>query len=215
MTIEAASNQVEMAKVQAGNSLKFLWYSDLYRYAGTVNCSVFLRHLLREPGFRYSFFLRLCNYLAKRKTKLVIKIIYRLAFEILRQIGVRYGISIPPGTEIGSGLLIGHHGGIVVNSETIIGNNCNMSHGVTIGQTNRGSKKGCPTIGNAVFIGPGAVIIGKIKIGNNVAIGANAVVSKDIPDNAVVVGIPGEVISLHGSQDYIHCTDYEKNTGLE
>jgi serine O-acetyltransferase len=81
---------------------------------------------------------------------------------------------------------------------------------VTIGQSNRGKRKGCPTIGNEVYIGPGAKIFGNIKIGNNVAIGANSVVTRDIPDNAVVVGIPGNVISYNGSDGYINRIDYEK-----
>lgn len=91
----------------------------------------------------------------------------------------------------------------------MIGKNCNISQGVTIGPTKRGSRRGCPTIGDNVFIGPGALVIGGIKIGRNVAIGGNAVVNKDIPDNAVVVGNPGVIVSFEGSGDYINLTDYE------
>lgn len=97
----------------------------------------------------------------------------------------------------------------MVNGRSVIGKNCNISHGVTIGQTNRGENKGCPLLGNNIYIGPGAKIIGGIRIGNNVAIGANCVVTKDIPDNSVVVGIPGKVISKEGSKGYIVRTDYE------
>ncbi len=61
-----------------------------------------------------------------------------------------------------------------------------------------------------MFIGPGALVIGKIRIGNNVAIGGNAVVSKDIPDNAVVVGNPGSIVSYYGSQEYINRIDYDR-----
>ena len=74
---------------------------------------------------------------------------------------------------------------------------------------NRGKKKGYPQLGDNVYIGPGAKIIGAIRIGNNVAIGANCVVTKDIPDNAVVVGIPGKVISNQGSVGYVNRTDYD------
>ena len=121
---------------------------------------------------------------------------------------VKYGISIPHQTSIGSGFYIGHFGGIVVNYKTKIGNNCNISQNVTIGRANRGKKTGCPTLGDNIYIGPGAAIIGKINIGNNVAIGANCVVTHDIPDNAVVVGVPGKVISMAGSEGYVNRTDY-------
>jgi serine O-acetyltransferase len=80
---------------------------------------------------------------------------------------------------------------------------------VTLGKVNRGEKKGYPVIGDNVYIGPGAKIVGKIKIGNHVAIGANCVVTRDIPDHGVVVGIPGEVISFEGSSGYINKTDYD------
>ena len=70
-------------------------------------------------------------------------------------------------------------------------------------------KKGSPIIGDNVYIATGAKIIGAIKIGNNVAIGANCVVTKDIPDNAVVVGVPGKVISYEGSKGYVNNTDYD------
>src|SRR3972149_632365 len=72
----------------------------------------------------------------------------------------------------------------------------------------RGPRKGAAVIGDNVYIGPGARIVGKVDIGSNVAIGANCVVTKDVPENAVVVGVPGKVISFNGSGDYIQNTDY-------
>ena len=120
----------------------------------------------------------------------------------------KLGISIPPDTQIGSGFYIGHFGGIVVNRRCVIGKNCNISQGVTLGQANRGKNKGYPTLGDNVYIGPGAKIVGAVKIGNNVAIGANCVVTKDIPDDSVVVGIPGRIISKEGSKGYVNRTDY-------
>ena len=70
----------------------------------------------------------------------------------------------------------------------------------------RGERAGIPTVGDNVYIGPGAKMFGKIVIGNNVAIGANAVVTRDVPENAVVVGIPARVISFEGSKGYINQT---------
>jgi len=104
---------------------------------------------------------------------------------------------------------IGHFGGIVVNQNVVIGKNFNISHQVTLGVANRGNRKGYPVIGDNVYIGPGAKVIGNVRVGNHVAIGANCVVAKDIPDNSVVVGIPGKVISSEGSAGYINRTDYE------
>ncbi|MDY6895657.1 MAG: serine acetyltransferase, partial [Thermotogota bacterium] len=98
--------------------------------------------------------------------------------------------------------------GIVVNGNVSIGKNCNISPGVTLGQTNRGKNKGCPTIGDNVFIASGAKIIGNILVGNNVAIGANCVVIEDVPENSVIVGVPGKIISRNGSVGYINKTDY-------
>ena len=92
----------------------------------------------------------------------------------------------------------------MINPKTIIGNNCNIQQGVTIGNMNRGKRKGSPMIGDNVLIGAGAKIIGNVKVGNNVAIGANAVVVDDIPDNAVVVGIPAKIVSYNGSKGYIN-----------
>lgn len=97
-----------------------------------------------------------------------------------------------------------------MNSNVVIGKNCNISHLVTLGVSNRGTRKGVPTIGDNVYIGPGAKIIGNIIVGNHAAIGANCVVTKDVPDNAVVVGVPGKVISLDGSVGYINKTDYHE-----
>lgn len=100
----------------------------------------------------------------------------------------------------------------MVHPDVKIGWNCNISNRVTLGISSRGKNKGVPQIGNDVYIGPGAVIIGHIVIGNNVAIGANCVVTKDVPANAVVAGIPGQVISCNGSAGYVcnKCQDFKK-----
>ena len=81
---------------------------------------------------------------------------------------------------------------------------------MTIGVINRGDKVGVPVIGDNVYIGPGAKIIVGVNVSNKVAIGANAVVTKDIPDNGVAVGVPAKVISYEGSKGYIDRTDYDK-----
>lgn len=186
---------------------KYLIYSDLYRITGTIKSTTLIWLLLIRITFTYIFLIRTCFYF---KNNLLFKYsIYPFTRFFLKHLTYKLGISIPPETKIGSGFYIGHFGGIVVNEKSIIGKNCNISHGVTIGQANRGENKGYPTLGDNIYIGPGAKIIGAITIGNNVAIGANCVVTKNIPDNAVVVGIPGRVISQKGSTEYVIKTDYE------
>ncbi|HVU09922.1 MAG TPA: hypothetical protein VHD90_01540 [Phototrophicaceae bacterium] len=112
------------------------------------------------------------------------------------------GAAISPHAIIGPGLHINHFGSIFVN-DVVMGENCNLAHEVTIGVAGRGAKRGVPTIGDRVSIAAGAKIFGKISIGDDVAIGANAVVTKSIPDCAVVAGIPAEVISFEGSFDFV------------
>ena len=83
----------------------------------------------------------------------------------------------------------------------MIGEDCNLSQSVTIGVDGDGDRRGVPIIGNDVYIAPGARVIGRIRIGNNVKIGANAVVHRDIPDNAVVALDPGfRIISMKGNR---------------
>jgi serine O-acetyltransferase len=113
------------------------------------------------------------------------------------------GISIPASAKIGHSFYIGHFGGIILNSNTIMGANCNISQGVTIGVSGVGEKRGVPVIGDNVYIGANAVICGKIKVGNNVLIGACSMVNKDLPENSVAVGVPAQIISMKGSEGYI------------
>ena len=113
------------------------------------------------------------------------------------------GIQISPATKIGKGFYIGHWGSIVINVKEI-GENVNIIQTCTIGVAYRGDRGGVPTIGNNVYIGSGARIFGDIKIGNNVAIGVNSVVTRDVIDNSVVVGAPAKVISMSGSEGYIY-----------
>jgi len=181
--------------------------ADLYRHAGRTGCGAFWKHFWRTPGFKYTFWMRTCAYL--KQHRLFRFGVYHLAACVLRRCTIVYGISIPYTTRIGPGLFVGHFGGIVVHPDAVIGRNCNLSQGVTIGLSARGKRRGVPTIGDNVYIAPGAKILGNIRIGNDVAIGANAVVTRDVPEGAVVAGIPAEVISHEGSAGYVLNTDYE------
>lgn len=185
---------------------RYLVRADLHRCEGKTSTWIFLKNILRNPGFKYIFWMRTGKYIESWKGFYVP--LYYLTRIILEHYQFKYGISIHCLTEIGSGLFIGHFGGIVVNRAVVIGKNCYIGQGVTLGQISRGEHKGNPVIGDNVYIAAGAKVIGNIKVGNNVAIGANAVVTKDVPDFAVVVGIPAKVISYKGSEGYIERTDY-------
>ncbi len=169
---------------------------DLFRHNGTYSLSKLVKCYFFVPGFRFMFWFRLATQSPRN-------LLYKL---IVRRLSYKFGIQIPVGTKIGKGFYIGHYNCIVVNNTAVIGDNVNISHGVTIGQINVGDKQGAPQIGNNVYIGPGAKIIGNIKIGNNVAIGANAVVVNDVEDNSIVGGIPAKVLSMKGSVGYINRT---------
>ncbi len=171
--------------------IKNLILYDLYRYYGYTSIKVFLKSYFLIPGFNFMFWLRL----GQTWNNTIIKY-------IIHHKRIKYGIQISIETKIGKGFYIGHFGGIVVSREAKIGNNCNISQDVTIGLSPRGEKKGAPLIGDNCYIAPGAKIIGNIKIGNNVTIGANAVVTTDLPDNAVAAGIPAKIISYNGSEGY-------------
>ena len=102
-----------------------------------------------------------------------------------------YHCDIPCKREIIEGVYFNHRGfGIVINPNSKIGEGTDIQHSVTIGET----AKGCPTIGKYCHIGARAVVIGNVKIGDNVTIGAGAVVVHDVPDNCTVVGVPAKII---------------------
>jgi serine O-acetyltransferase len=100
---------------------------------------------------------------------------------------------LDPQATIGGGLFIAHIGGIHINPQAIIGSNCDIAHRVTIGASAMG-RQGSPTIGNNVYIGTGAALVGKIKIGNGAKIAANTLVITNVPDGATVMGVPGRII---------------------
>lgn len=193
-----------------------LWKSDLYRHTGQTAWTALFKHLLIcdgdehfSDGFKYTFYLRLCRFLHARRPFLLFRPFYYVARFMFTHYKYKFGVSIPHKTSIGRGLYIGHPRDIVISDQAVIGDNCNLSQSVTIGQSNRGARKGTAVIGNNVYIGPGAKIVGAVRIGNFVAIGANCVVTMDIPDSAVVVGVPGRVISFEGSHGYVNRTEYD------
>jgi serine O-acetyltransferase len=109
------------------------------------------------------------------------------------------GIEIHPGAEIGKGFFIDHGMGVVVGETTEIGDNCVLFHNVTLGGTGKHKGKRHPTIGNNVMVGTGAILLGPIKVGDNVRIGANTfILMQDVPDNTTVAGTPGRIVKING-----------------
>lgn len=170
--------------------------SDYYRSHGDTKTISLLKlwlYTLQEPSYAFLFWHRLSSYKSKSPIYIISKLMHRHYM-------FKYGILIPSSTKIGYGLAIGHPLSIVVNHTAVIGNNCNLSHCVTIG-ANEGK---AAVIGDNVYIGPNVSIIENVSIGNNVTIGASTVIVKDIPDNATVVGNPQRTTSYNNPARYIN-----------
>lgn len=107
-------------------------------------------------------------------------------------------VEIHPGAQIGQRCVIDHGSGIVIGQTAVIGDDCLLYHGVTLGGKSFDQVQRHPMLGNNVLVGAGAKLIGPIKIGDNVIIGANAVVTTDVPRDSVAVGIPAKVMQKQG-----------------
>ncbi len=153
---------------------KELYQSDIARYSKIRKGSYMRR-------FHYYF----------RKSQTcngsVLKYWYRVVFS---RLSVRRGLEISYVTNIGKGLYLGHAFNITINPQVVIGDNCSLHKGVTIGQENRGERKGVPKLGNKVWIGVNATVVGNISIGDDVLIAPNSYVNCDVPSNSVVFGNP-------------------------
>lgn len=142
------------------------------------------------------------SWVVKLRTVLLKVPLYIVYFFMKRATEVLTTIEISEYTEIDKGLFIAHVGSIVVAHHTKIGRYASIHQGVTIGVM--GDSDQLPQIGDNVYFGAGAKVLGPVKIGNNVVIGANAVVTHDVPDNAITGGIPAKIINYKGSQEFIH-----------
>lgn len=156
-----------------------------------IDIFIFIRYLITNQSFKTCFYFRLTQFFSKKKT------LFFIFFLLYRRIQIRYGIHIPYPTKIGKGLYLVHCNSIVINANAQIGDFLTIFQGCTIGVD---IVKGVPKIGNNCVFFAGSKIIGNISIGNNVIVGANAVVVKDVPDNAVVGGIPAKILNFNGEQ---------------
>ena len=158
--------------------------------------------ILTYPGVKAVFFHQISNFFYKAGFDLIARIISQT---------IRFftGIEIHPGAKIGKNLFIDHGMGVVVGETSEIGDNVTIYHNVTLGGSSpsidserQRHEKRHPTIGNDVVIGSGAQIIGPIKVGNNARIAANAVVVKNVPENATMVGIPARAVKLENKGSF-------------
>lgn len=115
------------------------------------------------------------------------------------------GITLPSRARIGPGLYIGHHGNIIVHEDAVIGHTCNISQGVTIGTSGRGTRRGAPRIGNRVYVAANAVVVGRITVGDEALIAANSLVTRDVEPGTTVMGVPASLVKRRGSTGYIGC----------
>jgi serine O-acetyltransferase len=171
---------------------------DLFRY-GLKNTKGLLRGFL-IPGFIYIYVYRIGSLTSISLVRYFCKFIVKILSFI-------FGFQIPLETKIGYGLYLGHYGHLIINPAAVLGNNCAISPGVTIGLSPRGKFKGVPIIGDKVWIGSNAVIVGGITIGNDVLIAPNSFVNINIPSHSIVIGNPAKYFqrenATQGYMDHI------------
>ncbi len=157
--------------------------------AATSRLEVFLTY----SGFHALLAYRISHWLWKRKLPLFPRFISQLARWLT-------GVEIHPGATIGAGFFIDHGMGVVIGETTEIGDYVTLFQGVTLGGTGKERGKRHPTLGNHVVVGAGAKVLGGIHIGDNVKVGANAVVLRSVPANSTVVGNPGRIVKYDGER---------------
>ncbi|MGI6456627.1 MAG: serine O-acetyltransferase EpsC [bacterium] len=150
--------------------------------------------VLTYAGFHALLMHRVAHFLHAR---LHIPLIPRILSQINRFFT---GIEIHPGARIAHGIFIDHGMGVVIGETTEIGEGCVLFQGVTLGGTGKETGKRHPTLGKNVMVSAGAKVLGNIRIGDNVKIGAQAVVLKDVPPNCTVVGVPGVIVIREGQR---------------
>lgn len=152
-----------------------------------------LEVILTYAGFHALLAYRLAHWLWLRKVPFFPRAISQLARLLT-------GVEIHPGAKIGTGFFIDHGMGVVIGETTEIGDYVTLFQGVTLGGTGKERGKRHPTLGNHVVVGAGAKILGGIRIGDNVKVGANSVVLKSVPANSTVIGVPARVIKTEGGR---------------
>ena len=182
------------------------------RRGGVISCILgdckrvgvkWMLYVLYPNQFSYVIWFRIFQFLYSNPVPfIVLKPFVKLFHEIFSQ---WMGIQIPLYAKIGKGLSIKHYSGIVINGFATIGECVTIFQNVTIGRSFFGKNKGVPRLGNNVVLFPGSIVIGNVTIGDNVIIGANAVVTTDIPSNSIVAGAPAKIVS-NNVEEYFNNT---------
>lgn len=169
---------------------------DLYRYYGEKG-EPFHKRLLRPTELKYIALFRKTGNCKFKPLKLY----YTLKLKLM---SYKTNIQIPARTKIGEGFYIGHSGRVIINPEAELGRNMNVSTGVTIGYENRGKRKGAPVFEGNCWIGTNSVVVGNVKIGEDVMIAPLTFVNFDVPPHSIVIGNPAKIIHKeNATQDYI------------
>lgn len=170
------------------DSFKELYRADIRRYGdGPVLPYIRIWHYLYRK--------------AQTRRNPVSRVLFKSLFRIHSR---RRGIEIPTCTQIGRGLYVGHFYNVTISGGAVLGRNCNIHKGVTIGMEPRGTRKGVPVIGNCVSICVNATVVGRVSVGDDVIIGPNAFVNCDIPSHSVVFGNPCIIKHReHATEGYI------------
>lgn len=161
---------------------------DIYRYYGDSCTNLFVRiKYAMLPGTRTMWLIRHYQAASCKLTRLIWTILcYWDKFTT--------GMQVPPQTKIGRGCRFVHFGNVVIHPDTVIGDNCNIAQGVLLGSNNSKGKEGSPTIGNNCCIFANAIVLGGVRIGNNVLFAPGSFCNFDVPDNCIVLGNPGKII---------------------
>jgi serine O-acetyltransferase len=152
---------------------------------------------INHAGFRTLVVYRFGRWRMTIKNKILRAPLSFLYRQMEKHVRFKYGIELPYTAELGNNVTFEHQHGIVIHGQAKIGDGCIIRQGVTIGNKSLDAPFDAPSIGSYVNIGAGAKILGRVHIGDNATIGANAVVTSDIPDYAVAVGIPAKVIKFN------------------
>lgn len=195
------------------NKQDFLYYVECDQRALGIKVGVKqkIKAMISPQIWKFQYLLRKYEYLCNKENKGILDRVRQaiVGFQY-EKLGVKLGFSVPKNV-FGPGLALCHVGTVVINSHARFGANARVHVGVNIGTSAGLDENGnfdntnAPVFGNNVYLGPGCKVFGKIKIGNDVAIGANAVVNKDVPDHVTVGGIPAKIISDKGSDGlFVH-----------
>ena len=169
---------------------------DLYRYYGEKGEN-FAQRLLRPVELKYIALFRK----AQNCKFAPLKLFYTVKLKLK---SYKTHIQIPARTEIDEGFYIGHSGRVIIHPEAKLGKNINVGTGVTIGYENRGQRKGAPTFDGNCWIGTNSVVVGNVRIGEDVMIAPLTFVNFDVPAHSIVIGNPAKIISKeNATEDYI------------